>query len=413
MRAAIALLLVAAAASPVAATPNACSDAVVGAAGRYVRATIKAVAACQKRHVPDCSADVRTTAAVSRAAGRLKSATAAACCGADGVCGTADDESLAAIGWGAGFCPNLDHGNCNSLIDNPGDVATCLACIGRAAADELTAMTTVAPPMGSADAQCAAAVAKQAARAMSRSSEAVVHCWEGRAAGSHANACPVPGDGRAGPAIAKAAASAMQAICRACGGADRACGGPDDLDPLAIGFAAACPSVSTPTGTTCGNPIATPADLVQCVTCLGAHAVECADDATVPTFMAYPTQCAAPPGTCSAGVECTSNADCPAGYDCLDNGSGTTRYCVGRDCTADGDCTGGSVCLQYCTFGGCAARRCVCPGFACGASEVCIDDGGLACRQLCTQDSDCPPPLGVCVNSTFGSGLCINSSPCH
>jgi len=68
---------------------------------------------------------------------------------------------------------------------------------------------------------------------------------------------------------------------------------------------------------------------------------------------------------------------------------------------------------QYCTFAGCEARRCVCPGFACGADEVCIDDGGLACRELCTQDSDCPPPLGVCVNSTFGAGLCISSTPCQ
>jgi hypothetical protein len=384
----------------------------IAAAGRYVRATTKAVAACQKRHATDCSADVRTNAAVARAAARLKGATTAACCGADGVCGTADDESLAAIGWGDGFCPNLDHGNCNSLIGNPGDVASCLACIGRAAADELAAMTTVPPPMGSAEAQCAAAVAKAAARAMTGVSKAMTRCWEARAAGSHPNPCPLPGDGRAGSAIASAAASATKAICRACGGADRVCGGPDDLDPVALGFAATCPSVSAPTGTACGAPIATPADLVQCATCIGAHAAECADDAAAPIFVPYPAQCAAPPGTCSAGVECTSNADCPAGYDCLDNGSGT-RYCVGPVCMADGDCTGGSVCLQYCTFSGCAARRCVCPGFACGASEVCIDDGGLACRQLCTQDSDCPPPLGVCVNSTFGSGLCINSSPCH
>ena len=118
-------------------------------------------------------------------------------------------------------------------------------------------------------------------------------------------------------------------------------------------------------------------------------------------------------GTCAAGVECASGADCPAGYSCLDNGSGTTRYCVGPACSDDGECSGGAVCQQYCTFDGCGPRRCVCPGFGCGEAEVCIDDGGLACRELCTEDADCPGPVGVCVNSTFGSGLCINSTPCH
>jgi hypothetical protein len=188
---------------------------------------------------------------------------------------------------------------------------------------------------------------------------------------------------------------------------------PDDLTPSALGFASSCPAVAVPDGASCGGPVATLVDLVTCVTCVAEHDSQCADRAAVPAFVAYPSTCAEPPGTCSAGIECTTAANCPAGFECLDNGSGTTRYCVGPACTQDGDCGGGAVCQQYCTYAGCGSRRCVCPGFACGASEVCIDDGGLACRQLCTQDSDCPPPLGVCVNSTFGSGLCISSSPCQ
>jgi hypothetical protein len=413
MRSVIALLAVALAASRVGAAPAVCRDAVVTAAARYTRATIKAVAGCQHRHVVDCSADARTTAVVSRAAARLSAAIALSCCGADGVCGTADDEALAAIGWNAGFCPNLDHGNCNALIADPGDIATCLACIGRAAADELAALTGAPPPASSTVSQCTTAVAKEGARLMARTSKVLVRCWDARAAGLHTNPCPLPGDGRAGPAIAAAMTRATKAICRVCGGADRACGGTDDLVPATIGFPASCPAVSVPGGAGCGGPITTLADLVECVTCAGAHDAECAGDAAVPAFLAYPTECALPPGTCSPGVECASGADCPAGYVCLDNGSGTTRYCVGPGCTADADCDGGAACQQYCTFAGCGARHCVCPGFACGASEVCIDDGGLACRQLCTQDSDCPPPLGVCVNSTFGAGLCINSSPCQ
>ena len=412
MRPVIALLVVALAAARGEATTTACGDAIVTAAGRYVQATTKAVAECEKRYVADCSTDPKASTAVARAAARLKAAIAASCCGADGVCGTVDDDSLASVGWDAGFCPNLDQGNCNGLISNPGDIATCLACIGRASVDELAALTEVPPGSGAA-AQCTAAVVKEGARLMARTSKDMVRCWSARASGAHANACPAPGDGHAATKIADAAASATQAICRACGGADRTCGSADDLDPGTLGFPASCPAVSAPTGAACGGAIATLTDLVGCVTCSTAHGAECAADSAVPAFLAYPTACALPPGTCSSGVECASNADCPAGYDCLDNGSGTTRYCVGPGCTADADCNGGAVCEQYCTFAGCGARRCVCPGFACGASEVCIDDGGLACRQLCTQDSDCPPPLGVCVNSTFGSGLCINSSPCQ
>jgi len=402
-----ALAAVALAASTAGATAVDCRDAIVGAASRYTQATMKAVAACERRRIPDCRADVRTAAKVARAAARLDGVVADRCCGVDRVCGTADDDSLAAIGWGTGYCPNLDRGDCNRLIAGPGDVATCLACVGRAAADDLAAVDP--PPLE----RCAAAVVKEGTRLAVVTSKLLARCWSARGAGVHANPCPSPGDGVAGPAIAAATTRATASICKACGGADRACGGADDVDPAVLGFPAACPSVSVPGGAACGGPIGTLTDLAACVVCLAEHDATCADHAAVPAFVSYPSECAAPPGSCSAGVECASAADCPAGYDCLDNGSGTTRYCVGFGCTADAECDGGAVCRQYCTFAGCAARRCVCPVFGCGASEVCIDDGGLSCRQLCTQDSDCPPPLGVCVNSTFGAGLCISSSPCQ
>jgi len=47
----------------------------------------------------------------------------------DRICGTADDEALGALGWGAGFCPNLDRGDCNELITVAGDIAPRLASI--------------------------------------------------------------------------------------------------------------------------------------------------------------------------------------------------------------------------------------------------------------------------------------------
>jgi len=414
MRRALPLLIVwVGAATAAQASPEICQDAIVAGAARYTQATAKAVAACRQHHVADCAADARTAAKIARAGTRLQEAIGQRCCGVDRVCGTGDDEALGAIGWGAGFCPNLDSGDCNALIGGIQGIAPCLACIARSGVDNLTGLAPAPPPAGDAVLRCAAAVAKESGRLAATTSKVLATCWAAREAGKHSNACPVPGDGRAGPTIAAAEARATAAMCKACGGADRACGGPDDLTPALLGSPPSCPAVSVPGGAACGGPIVTLTDLVACAVCLAGHVAECADHAAVPQFVAYPPECAAPPGTCSPGVECVSAADCPAGYACLDNGSGSTRYCVGPICGGDGECTGGAVCQQYCTFEGCGARRCVCPGFGCGEAEVCIDDGGLACRELCTEDADCPPPVGVCVNSTFGSGLCINSTPCH
>jgi hypothetical protein len=412
-RAVLGILVVELLASRAGATPAVCRDAVIAASARYTQSAKKALASCRRRRVADCDADTRTVSALARAAARLQSIVTQRCCGSDRICGTADDEPLAAIGWDSGYCPNLDRGECNGLITSAADVATCLTCIGNGAAGDLAAASAAGGPASGPAGGCVTAIGKETARLATTTSKALARCWEARGKGTHANSCPEPGDGLAGPAIESAVARATTRLCKACGGPDHACGGTDDLAPASLGFASSCPDVTVPGGATCGGTITTLADLVGCVTCVTAHDSECADHAAAPAFVPYPSACAAPPGTCGAGIECASGADCPAGYRCLDNGSGTTRYCVGGGCSADTDCDGGAVCRQYCTFAGCESRRCVCPGFACGASEVCIDDGGLACRQLCTQDSDCPPPLGVCVNSTFASGLCISSSPCQ
>jgi hypothetical protein len=114
-----------------------CRDAILGGGARYAQAAMKAVAACERRRAPDCHADPRTVAKVARAAARLDAVVAQRCCGTDRVCGTADDELLAAIGWSAGYCPNLDQGDCNGLIASPGDVADCLACIAKPQIDAL------------------------------------------------------------------------------------------------------------------------------------------------------------------------------------------------------------------------------------------------------------------------------------
>jgi hypothetical protein len=232
----------------------------------------------------------------------------------------------------------------------------------------------------------------------------LAHCWDARNRGAHQNACPDPGDGDAAPARARAAATLAARAGGACAGAT-----PADVPPVEH-----CPAVTVPGGDSCVRPLATLDDLLACLGCVAAFESACVDRAAVPAFAAYPSECNPPSPACSAGVECGTSLDCPAGYVCRDNGGGT-RYCVGDGCGSDGDCGGGGVCRQYCTTDGCDAPRCQCPGFGCtGPDELCLDDGGLACRKLCSQDSDCIDPFGlVCVNPGFGFGVCIGQAPCQ
>jgi hypothetical protein len=182
-----------------------------------------------------------------------------------------------------------------------------------------------------------------------------------------------------------------------------------------VGFLASCPALTPPGGAACAAAIASLDDVADCVACVSDFLVDCADRLTVPAFAAYPGDCNPTRETCDPGVECETSLDCPSGYTCRDNGaSGTTRYCVGQPCAGDPDCGGGGVCRPYCTVAGCGPARCQCPGFGCsGPDEVCIDSGGLACRKICTQDSDCVDVFGgVCVNPGFGFGICIGNEPC-
>ena len=80
---ALALLLVAALAPAANAAPAGCRDAIVAASARFTQATVKALAACARRHVAACDSDPRTVAArrqcerSARQDGRASSAAAA------------------------------------------------------------------------------------------------------------------------------------------------------------------------------------------------------------------------------------------------------------------------------------------------------------------------------------------------
>jgi hypothetical protein len=407
-------------AAPLRAEPDACRGAIVRAAAKHAQVALKLVRKCRDRvhagALPP-SVDCRAEPRLAAAGARLAAAVAAACCGADGACATGDDDALAAIGWDVGQCPDLEHLGCTDPVLHPGDVSACLACTGTAAADRLGALIfePLAPSAaGSPLRRCQTSLGKETARVFRSSSKALARCWDARNRGLHANPCPDPGDGRAVGALAAAGAATAARLCAACGGTDGLCGGGDDLLPATVGSVPHCPPLTVPGGASCAAPIATLADLVACINCVTAFQAQCTGALAVPAFATYPAECNPPPGTCGAGVVCETGLDCPAGYGCQDNGGGT-RYCVGAECTLDGDCGGGGVCRQYCTRDGCGARQCQCPGFGCfGPDELCLEDGGLACRKLCTQDSDCTDPFGlVCVNPGFGFGVCIGSTPCQ
>jgi hypothetical protein len=406
-------------AGPAAADPVLCRGAIASESAKLAETAVRVVQRCRERvllgrlpAVTDCAADPGLGAAVARA----RHGIAVRCCGADRACGTADDDALAAAGWTAAACPDLAGAGCQNAIGDADDVATCLACVDGAAAARTMALVyddLVPAPAGSALSKCQLAIGRETARFAVAASKALARCWDARNRGRHTNPCPDPGDGRAAAAIAAAEAQRTARVCAACGGADRRCDGVADSTPAAIGFPPACPDLTPPGAATCAAPVGTLAELAACVGCAGAFGLGCADRLAVPAFAAYPATCAPPSPQCAAGVTCGADAECPTGYGCADNGTGT-RWCVGPACAADAECRGGGVCRAYCTVDGCGPRQCQCPGFGCvGADVLCIESGSLACRKLCTQDSDCTDPFGfVCVNPGFGAGVCIGNTPC-
>ncbi|TMA54115.1 MAG: hypothetical protein E6J75_14380 [Deltaproteobacteria bacterium] len=418
------LLALALVADPARAEPLACRREIAKQSARYVQSVMKARERCADRVIAgrlppatDCRSEPTTALRLASAAEKASAGVVRACCGTDGLCATADDDSLAALGWDVGSCPNLQNGACMNAVGGDADIPVCFTCIGAAAVGRLIALDfgpDGPAPAAPAIAICRRAIGKEATRFLVAKSKALRTCWDGRLRGVHQNPCPDPGDGKATRAIAAAAAKMTAAICTACGGGDGRCGGGDDLTPASIGAAPDCPSVQVPSGTACGDPIDDLTGLVACLGCVTGFESDCADRLAVPLVAAYPAECNPPSPTCHAGVTCASDADCPDGYTCRDNG-GNTRYCVGPACTDDAECSGAGVCRQYCTFAGCGARLCQCAGFGCsGPDQVCVDDGGLACRKLCTQDSDCTDPFGyVCVNPGFADGICIGSTPCE
>jgi hypothetical protein len=291
-----------------------CRHAVLKGAAKLAQGRLGALRKCEdaKRSgklspLGACRDEPRVAAALAAATAKLAAGVAKSCGGADKQCGTADDLALAAIGWPS-TCPELEGQGCGAPLATCADVATCVACLADAAVSRGVALVyaplaLVDPKSQKAIARCQKALASAATALAAARVKADAACLAARLAGKHDQPCPVPGDGKAGAALAKVRAKADTTVCKACGGADKRCGGGDDLAAELVGVAAACPAVGT-----CDTTIAGLAGLVACFDCTTAVRADCALAGAAPAAADYPAGCAAAPPTPTPSVTPTPTA---------------------------------------------------------------------------------------------------------
>lgn len=286
--------------TPARAEPVACQRTVAKEFSKFVQASTKLLVNCQDMRAAgaatgDCVA--ATASAITTAATRMRISVARRCGGGDHVCGTADDDPLASIGWGSfGQCPGLPGASCSNAIANCNDVGQCLACVGTAAVQQSVGLYYDALQPGAFGSnstvnRCQRAIGKAESRFLAAKTKALQRCWDARLKGRHTHPCPIPGDGKAGARIATADTRARLAICRACGGADGLCGGGDDESPAAVGFVSSCPAVTVPGGPACGGSVGTAGQMVGCVACATEFEVDCAASLGAPGLAGYPAEC--------------------------------------------------------------------------------------------------------------------------
>src|SRR5256885_12736729 len=115
--------------APAAAAPLKCQRTIVGRFAKFVHGRVKLLAKCHEQVVigkrPGPCPDLSTAAKIAALDAKLKRAIDQQCGGDDRTCGTADDDTLASIGWDVGSCPGFE-GGCTAPIADCGDVATCL-----------------------------------------------------------------------------------------------------------------------------------------------------------------------------------------------------------------------------------------------------------------------------------------------
>jgi hypothetical protein len=360
-------LLAVIATTPAHADPLKCKATTIKVGAQYVQARTKALVKCKGAVVAgklppatDCSNELKTHDAIEKAKVKLDVALEKACGGPDKQCGAGgDDDSLASIGWDIGTCPDIESLGCSMAIGSCHDVSECLECVDRKAVDQAVDLYYGSFVLPSTDDKtlnkCQQTIGKATAGFLAAKTKALAKCWAAVNKGTILGPCPLPGDGKAVAAIAKAEAKKIAAICKACGGGDKGCdqtvtagattvpgtGGSDDLTPAAIGFPATCADLTVPGGASCSQPITTLADVVECVDCITEFKVDCADRATVPWATSYPGECnpgcgngivepgevcdgyddAACPGACAPAIV-ADGCTCPTGSFSMDGVAG-------------------------------------------------------------------------------------------
>jgi hypothetical protein len=315
-----------------------CKREIAKASAKYAQARMRSLQKCQDGKltgkVSGTCPDAKTSEALSKAAGKLRSAIDKKCGGVDKDCTSAgDNDSLASISWPSA-CPNFEGGTCNNSISNCDGVSNCLLCVDDAAVDQGIALYygSLVNSSNTTIKKCQREIGKNAVKYLRMKSKLLQKCKDKVLSGQSAGPCPDP---KTATVLGMAEAKRNAKICSACGGDDRVCGGSDDLAPTTIGFPSNCTDVTVPGGADCSGPVSTLQQLVTCVGCVTNYKSECVDRVAAPSMGAYPSDCSsgAVPPTCGDNVV-------DPGEDC----DGTS------DAACPGNCTGSCRCAGPCVL---------------------------------------------------------------
>jgi hypothetical protein len=291
---------------------------------KFGRAKAKHLARCESFKIQgklplatDCATEEKTLVRIDSARRLFGVRVANTCGGDDRVCNADPSEHLPAVlGWGP-QCPNFEGGSCDTPITDCDSIVDCLECIHDRAVDQAIElyvgdMNLTEPIVNDELNKCQQKIAKESRKFFDKKSKALEKCWDKRLKGNHDDHCPdasapfgsVPR--KTAELIAQLEAKYMDKVCQRCGGVDRQCdddvhrlngstllgsGANDDLAPSAIGFVASCPAVTIPDGPSCGGPVGTLAELIECAICVSEFKVDCTDSAQVQQFVEYPAVC--------------------------------------------------------------------------------------------------------------------------
>jgi hypothetical protein len=356
-------------------SPDKCEQTIARAAGAYFIQHTAVVRKCEKRRAqgvlgPDveCATDEPMAGELALLAADLQKSIGRSCGGGDKTCGTPDDVSLAEAGWGdVTACPDIDGSGCTGSIADCGDIAECVRCVGESASEQTRGVVVdeFEPAEFGTDSaanKCQVALLRGTTKFMGIAAKALGKCWAARIQGKADGECPDDDEKTAG-LIARAEEKKLRYICKACGGDDKSCDGSGDVTPETIGFAAECPSLSVPSGGSCGGAILSLEDVVECVDCVAAFKAECVTRLAAPGAAEYPPECnpngsttttpvststttTGGGGLCGNGVldpgeECDPGAGSPNGA--FDGSPGGAFCPEGQTCTTACVCEGGAT----------------------------------------------------------------------